>query len=86
MRARSPARHAENFTAPVLLIHGDDDRVVKFDHSKQMERALKRAEKSVKLVRIKKAGHGLLDGDERVTALREMSDFVDQHIGPGAAQ
>jgi len=79
--ATSPVNMAENFTAPVLLIHGDDDRVVQYDQSTRMKRALERAGKSVELMRIKKEGHSLLDGEERLKMLQKVSGFVETHIG-----
>ena len=79
--ATSPINFAENFTAPVLLIHAKDDSVVKLHHSTKMEKALRRAGKDVTLLKIKGDGHSLLDSDNRLEALIAMADFVDRHIG-----
>jgi dienelactone hydrolase len=76
IKAVSPVQQAANVRAPVLLIHGQQDSVVPPEQSSMMERALKRLDKEVKLVRI--------PGDNRRAALQEMSVFVRQHLGPGA--
>ena len=51
----------EAFQAPVLLIHGYDDSVVDYRHSKRMAKALSKAGKDVELKLIKDDGHSLLD-------------------------
>ncbi|MEM6652801.1 MAG: S9 family peptidase [Pseudomonadota bacterium] len=76
----SPVKFAENVQAPVLLLHGDDDTVVPFAQSKAMERALKRADKSVELVRLKGEDHWLSVADTRMQTLREMDRFISEHL------
>ena len=82
--AISPANAAENFTAPVLLIHGKDDLVVPIKQSRIMEDALKRAGKSVTFLELEGEDHWMSDGDTRIDALRAMAIFIDQHIGAEA--
>ena len=77
----SPARSADRFQAPVLLIHGKDDTVVPIKQSEIMKRALEKAGKDVTLVELKGEDHWLSDGDTRIETLRAMAGFVDQHIG-----
>jgi len=76
----SPVKFAENVQAPVLLLHGDDDTVVPFSQSKAMERALKRADKSVELVRLKGEDHWLSVADTRLQTLRAMDRFMSEHL------
>lgn len=57
MEAASPALHAEMVKAPVLLIHGLEDRIVAPKQSKIMQAALKAAGKSVELIEMKNVGH-----------------------------
>ncbi|MEM9375054.1 MAG: prolyl oligopeptidase family serine peptidase [Pseudomonadota bacterium] len=80
LRNISPVNYAENVQAPVLLLHGDDDTVVPFAQSKAMERALKRADKSVELVRLKGEDHWLSVADTRLQTLREMDRFISEHL------
>jgi len=83
LREVSPARSAETFTAPVLLIHGRDDTVVPMQQSQLMLKALKKAKKPVEFVRLKHGDHWLLDGETRLTTLQALDKFVTTHLGPG---
>jgi dipeptidyl aminopeptidase/acylaminoacyl peptidase len=78
----SPARHAANFTAPVLLIHGDRDTVVPISQSKAMQQALKRAGKEVELVELDGEDHWLTLGGTRIETLRAIAEFVDTNLSP----
>jgi dipeptidyl aminopeptidase/acylaminoacyl peptidase len=49
----SPANFSGDFTAPVLLVHGDKDNVVDYEQSRHMQRQLKRADKPVRLIKLK---------------------------------
>jgi dipeptidyl aminopeptidase/acylaminoacyl peptidase len=81
--AVSPVNAAANFKAPVLLIHGSEDDTVPFNQSVKMEEALKRAGKTVKLVKLKGEDHFLSSSQMRLQALRELDAFVAAAIGPG---
>lgn len=81
MEEVSPSRHAENFQAPVLLIHGRDDTVVELEQSRIMERALKRADKSVEFIVQYNGDHWLTARETRLETLQAAGTFVDQHIG-----
>lgn len=78
--ARSPSQNAEAFTAPVLLIHGDDDTVVPLDQSQRMRRALNRAGKEVEFVRLRGEDHWLSDGETRIETLRAIDSFLAKHM------
>jgi acetyl esterase/lipase len=80
--AISPVNAAANFAAPVLLIHGVDDTVVPYNQSTMMESALKKAGKSVRLVKLKGEDHWLSVNDTRLQTLRELDAFVSAAIGP----
>mgnify|MGYP003139019710 FL=1 len=82
--AISPARAADKFTAPVLLIHGNDDTIVPIKQSEIMERALEKAGKDVTFLELEGEDHWMSDGDTRIDALRAMAIFIDQHIGAEA--
>jgi dipeptidyl aminopeptidase/acylaminoacyl peptidase len=81
MAAVSPVYFAEKFKAPVLLIHGADDKRVPFTESEQMKKALKKAKKDVTLVELKGEDHFLSQSSTRLLALDEMVKFVNLHIG-----
>ncbi len=76
----SPTESAETFTAPVLLIHGDDDTVVPITQTYQMNTALKAADKSVKMVKLKGGDHWLAERETRIQTLKELDEFISEHL------
>ncbi len=86
LESTSPVNSAETFQAPVLLIHGKDDRIVGYRHSTRMEQALRKASKYVQLVLIDGEGHSMLDSENRLKTLQAASDFVESTIGQSADQ
>ena len=64
MRNASPALHADKIKAPVLLIHGTEDKIVAPKQSRIMAQALRAAGKSVEHVEIKGRGHRDLEEDD----------------------
>jgi len=78
--ARSPARNASRFTAPVLLIHGDVDGVVPLDQSKRMKSALERVGKSVRLVVLKDEDHNGWARKNEKLMLQELESFLATHL------
>jgi dipeptidyl aminopeptidase/acylaminoacyl peptidase len=82
--AVSPALLADKFKAPVLLVHGDTDRIVPIHQSDVMNAALKKAGKDVKYLRISGDDHSLVDNASRRQFLTELTAFLKAHTG-GAA-
>ena len=80
LAAVSPARFADNFQAPVLLIHGENDEVVPVKQSKIMYKALKKAKKQVELVELEDEGHHLSSGNTRFEALKHIVAFVNRYL------
>ncbi|MCF6292067.1 MAG: prolyl oligopeptidase family serine peptidase [Robiginitomaculum sp.] len=76
----SPALHAKNVTAPVLLIHGKDDTVVPIAQSRIMDRALKAAGKQSKLIQLRGGDHWLSQSKTRIRTLAETGTFLRQHL------
>lgn len=79
-RERSPAEFADKFTAPVLLIHGEDDEIVTIKQSKIMEKALKKAKKEVQFIELAGDDHGLSVGSTRLQTLKAMVEFINKNI------
>lgn len=75
----SPASHAADASAPILLIHGKDDTVVPLDQSKEMAAALQRAGKPVQLIVQDNADHWLSLGDTRLAMLKATMDFLQKN-------
>lgn len=84
LKSISPAYHADNFKAPVLLLHGEKDKTVPMLQSKIMYKKLKGADKTVVFKPLKNETHHLVSGATRLEMLNEMLSFVDQYIGQPA--
>lgn len=77
----SPARHAKKFKAPVLLLHGAQDKVVNVKQSKYMKEMLEDEDKVVEMKIFKGDNHSLTDNENRLEALTLAVDFVNKHLG-----
>ncbi|HWT50739.1 MAG TPA: S9 family peptidase [Caulobacter sp.] len=82
LAAISPARLADKIDIPVLLIHGKDDTVVRYDQSQAMADALKKAGKPVNFVTLDGEDHWLSRGATRLKMLTETVAFVEKHNPP----
>ena len=80
LNALSPARHAELFQSPVLLVHGRDDTVVPIEQSRKMRNALRRADKDVQFEQIRGEDHWLSSQETRIEVLRIVAEFIEQHL------
>jgi dipeptidyl aminopeptidase/acylaminoacyl peptidase len=79
VRDLSPARLAARADAPILLIHGESDTVVPIGQSREMERVLKQAGKSVEFVQLKGEDHWLSRDAMRKAMLAAAVAFVENH-------
>jgi dipeptidyl aminopeptidase/acylaminoacyl peptidase len=79
--AASPAKHAQQVQAAVLLIHGRDDSVVLIGQSRGMERALREAGKTVQLVELDGEDHWLSYTTTRLQTLNALETFLAQQLG-----
>lgn len=75
--AGSPARHADRFAAPVMLVHGTLDQNVAVRHSRLMEDRLKSAGKPVTYLEFKGLRHSLTDSQARIKMLTDIDGFLD---------
>jgi dipeptidyl aminopeptidase/acylaminoacyl peptidase len=79
--ATSPSRLAAQFQAPVLLVHGTNDRSVPYAQTETMVKALQAAGKDVRLVTLDRGDHFLSDQEHRLRFYRELEGFLARHIG-----
>jgi dipeptidyl aminopeptidase/acylaminoacyl peptidase len=82
VREVSPLFHIDRVKAPVLLIHGVDDTVVKYEQSQLMANALRAAGKPVEFVTLKAEDHWLSRGETRLQMLQAMMKFVEANNPP----
>lgn len=81
MAAVSPARHAEQVAAPILLLHGKNDTTVPLEQSKLEADALKAAGKKFEFLTFEGEDHYLELSSSRIAVLKEMERFLKQNIG-----
>ncbi len=81
-RKASPVVYVSKESAPFLIMHGDEDKVVPIVQSERLAAALKKAGVEVDLQVIHKNGHGgpgFTDADAHKTIL----EFFDKHLKAG---
>ncbi len=81
LRARSPVDQVARIKAPVLLIHGGEDKRTPPAHAESMRRALIGAGNPPEWVYESIEGHGFFDPKKRLNAYQHIVDFLDKHIG-----
>lgn len=77
----SPARHADRFKAPVLLLHGDADTNVGVNESRLMKRRLEGAGKRVEYIEFPNLAHSLDDAAARTRLLSASDRFLRAALG-----
>ena len=82
--AVSPLKEAHRIKAPVMLVHGEEDRRVLFSHAKKMKAALEGQGKSVEWLTFDNEGHGLRYVVNEWKYYETLLNFLRKHIG-GAA-
>lgn len=81
IEAGSPARHADRFAAPVLLVHGTLDMNVSHNQSRKMEDRLEEAGKPVNYIEFEGLEHSLRDSQARKKMLIEIDSFLRDALG-----
>lgn len=83
----SAAQNANRVTIPLLMIHGDEDQTVPFEQSEIMDRAMRRAGRPTRLIRLEDMDHYYRPDNAEGwrTTFTESLAFFNQHIGPGVA-
>lgn len=76
----SPINHANNISAPVLLIHGENDKVVPIKQSEEMYDEMKDAKKDVTFIELNNGDHHLSTAKNRMEAMLAIEAFVKKYI------
>lgn len=77
---RSPVSKADKISIPVLLLHGDKDRVVKVQHSREMFDELKSRKKNVEYIELENGDHYLSNNDHRLTTFKALDKFLADNL------
>jgi dipeptidyl aminopeptidase/acylaminoacyl peptidase len=75
----SPLNFHGDFAIPVLLVHGEKDRVVPLVHSKAMAQKLKSAGKDVTYIVQPEADHHFSRAEDRLEFLKALEVFLAKH-------
>ena len=65
---------------PILTVHGDQDRVVPYDHAVRLHAALDEVNVPNKLLTIPGGGHGRFTNEERVEIFGAIREFLETHV------
>ncbi|BFL86224.1 hypothetical protein LFREDSHE_46740 [Shewanella baltica] len=79
---RSPISKADKINIPVLLLHGDKDRVVKVQHSREMYDELKSLKKTVEYIELENGDHYLSNNDNRLATFKALDKFLADNLNP----
>lgn len=80
-RARSPLGHADQMTTPLLLLQGEEDRVVPPDQARSMAKALDRRGVPHAIVVFEGEGHGFRRATTIEASYRLKLSFLGQVLG-----
>ena len=76
----SPINFTDDINIPVLLIHGENDRVVDVVHSREMFEELTDSKKEVDYIELKNGNHFLAIEDNRIKTLSAIESFLANHL------
>jgi dipeptidyl aminopeptidase/acylaminoacyl peptidase len=79
----SPMAHIDRWEDPVLLIHGDDDRNVRFSETVDLVRALRERSVPFEQLVLPDEVHGFLRHRSWLAAYRTSAAFLDRWLGGG---
>ncbi len=81
----SPIARVRSTQTPVLLVHGLLDAVVPASQSRRFARALRKEGKPHELIMRADCDHGMTIESCRTAYFKELSSFLNRHIGPSPA-
>ncbi len=76
----APVRQAKKINIPVLLAHSTHDSVVNFDQSKNMAKALEKADKDYRFVPLEGGNSDLSHGKERAEFFQALQYFLNENL------
>lgn len=84
MRAASPLYQYDRLDLPLMLVHGEEDLRVDFEHTRRLVRMLSLAGRPPVLQTFPDEGHGIVDPKAQNTAWTGIAGFLRKHLGVGA--
>ncbi len=80
LKAYSPARNADRIRVPVLLAHGEDDRIVPIEQTEKIFRAIRKQAPDTQFIRKRSEGHGFRKRENILEFYVELERFLDRHL------
>lgn len=77
---QSPVRHVDRIRAPLLLVHGQHDDRVSFEHARAMVAAMEKARKPVDTLFFTDETHGIYGEENRFEYYGRVLDFLRTHL------
>lgn len=78
---QSPLKYVDGMQVPILLVHGEHDQRVSFEHAKAFADAMKRAGKPLETMFFADETHGIYGDRNRQSYYARVLQFLDAHIG-----
>ncbi len=75
----SPLTYVRSGLPPILTVHGEDDRLVPYQHAVRLHRALTEVGVPNRLITISRGPHGPFSREETLQAHEAISEFLTQH-------
>ena len=79
--AQSPVAHVAALDVPVLLVHGQRDDRVPFEHARAFEKAMTDAGRPLQTLYFAEETHGVYGDDNRRTYYGRVLGFLREHLG-----
>lgn len=79
--AQSPLKQLDKLKAPVLIVHGEEDRRTPLVHAETLRDALKARNHPHEWLVKPKEGHGFYKPENNVELYKKALQFLDKHIG-----
>ncbi len=80
LKMRSPYYQVENIKTPILVIHGEDDRVVDVKQSRMFADELEDEDKSFEYIELENGDHYLSIQRNRHAAFEAIDEFLKKHL------
>lgn len=80
---KSPLAHVKNISTPLLILHGEEDLRCPVEQSDQLFTALKKWERTTKLIRYPKSNHTFMKNGKpsyRIHFLEEVTAWIEAYI------
>jgi len=84
LEAISPIRHIDRITAPLMVIHGQNDPRVPLSEAQQVVEALRARGVPVEFLVYPDEGHGLVKLANKLDAFPRVAAFLEQYLTPEA--